>query len=199
MTPTLSNNKYYMRWTKHTIWISPSVVTRVVYPDTSFLINRAPNFKNSMTNEQYISKKTVLILTHAVAVRRTRIYLRRRSQQIHRPNILVYAAHLAYPWCQNVVFLGCPRKGFPNLWSWACCRWSLPLYLNVWLGFSIKTRHANKSINSHRCRYNNRSDQNWYRVLADLSIELCISVVLMRLRILFKSHTHTKFRFKYTK
>lgn len=79
------------------------------------------------------------IFTRAVAVRRMRIYLWRRLQQYHRPNILVYAARPAYPWCRNVVFLGCPRKGFPNLWSWACCRWSLPLYLNVWLGFSIKT------------------------------------------------------------
>lgn len=81
------------------------------------------------------------ILTRAVAVRQMRIYLRRQLQQYRRPNTLVYAARPAYPWCRNVVFLGCPRKGFPNLWSWACCRWSLPLYLNVWLGCSRK-RHA---------------------------------------------------------
>lgn len=121
-----------------------------------YFLNFIPNFPNNhnklvmpifidqlfkpglctMNREEEDRKEPVL--TRAVAVRQMLIYSRRRLQHYHRPNILVYAARPAYPWCRNVVFLGCPRKGFPNLWSWACCRWSLPLYLNVWLGCSMK-------------------------------------------------------------
>lgn len=94
-------------------------------------------------------------------------------------------------------FLGCPRKGFPNLWSWACCRWSLPLYLNVWLGFSMKTsrKQINQSIHTNSVTATGSDFVCgcffFFLQILSLSVSLCLSLSLCQcieaLSNLFKS------------